>query len=305
MIKTNKNKGSNLLFRLLLTGLANLPFSVSRLFARFLAQLFWLSHSPLRKVTEVNLALCFPQMDEVERSILAKQFILEFIRTALDMPRIWFNEGMFGPGNVAEIQGKEHLDQALLEGHGVIVILPHLGHWEYFGMYLGQYYPCRVLYNPIDSIVSGNLEETIKQARMRTGVALSPADAQGVKQVLKALKRGELALIAPDQIPNDRSSTVFAPFFAESAPTMTLITNLLQKTKSRAVIGFAKRLKCGRYELVFKPVDKAIYSENINEALAGLNRSVENMIAEAPAQYLWSYKRFRIGVNGRRDVYKM
>lgn len=41
------------------------------------------------------------------------------------------------------------------------------------------------------------------------------------------------------------------------------------------------------------PVGEDLYSEDIQTSLAALNRGVEAIVALAPEQYQWEYKRFR------------
>jgi KDO2-lipid IV(A) lauroyltransferase len=49
----------------------------------------------------------------------------------------------------------------------------------------------------------------------------------------------------------------------------------------------------GGWELHFLPVSEDLYSEDIETSLAALNSGVEAIIALAPEQYQWEYKRFR------------
>ena len=57
---------------------------------------------------------------------------------------------------------------------------------------------------------------------------------------------------------------------------------------------FAKRLPdTDGYTLIIREPDPAIYDADLNNALGGMNRSIEALIREAPEQYIWNYKRFR------------
>jgi KDO2-lipid IV(A) lauroyltransferase len=59
----------------------------------------------------------------------------------------------------------------------------------------------------------------------------------------------------------------------------------------------------GGWELHFLAVEEALYNENITISLAALNRGVESIIALAPEQYQWEYKRFRDRPTGMSAVY--
>jgi KDO2-lipid IV(A) lauroyltransferase len=84
---------------------------------------------------------------------------------------------------------------------------------------------------------------------------------------------------------------------------MTLVTNLIQRTGARAVCCYCKRLPGGKYELVFREVDKDLYAADPDTALAGLNKSVERCVRDCPEQYQWQYKRFRFLPNLEKRNY--
>jgi KDO2-lipid IV(A) lauroyltransferase len=51
------------------------------------------------------------------------------------------------------------------------------------------------------------------------------------------------------------------------------------------------------------PVHEDIYSAEIDVSLAAVNRAVEECIAVEPAQYLWSYRRFKKQPEGYPPFY--
>ena len=76
--------------------------------------------------------------------------------------------------------------------------------------------------------------------------------------------------------------------------TGVLSPRLVKATGCRVLMAVAERLPGGRLPVVHVlPADDAVHSEDLDVALAGVNRGVENCIAIDPAQYLWSYRRFR------------
>jgi KDO2-lipid IV(A) lauroyltransferase len=50
-------------------------------------------------------------------------------------------------------------------------------------------------------------------------------------------------------------------------------------------------------------VGEDLYSEDIQTSLAALNRGVEAIVALAPEQYQWEYKRFRDRPAGESPAY--
>lgn len=283
--------------------LALFPFAFLRFFARLCSFIAWHSHSKIRKVIAINIDICFPQLSAEEKQQLTKQAVLETITTGLEMPRTWIfgmpdDDALFGG-----MKGEHLIDEALAKGKGLLIIGPHLGHWEYFILAMASRYPCTVLCNNADDIVATEINDTIKRGRMKTGANMVEA-SQGIKPFVEALKRGEVVMMTPDQIPSQSKGFVFADFYGQKTATMTLISRLAKVTGAELLSGFAKRKDGGRYEVIIKKVHEQAYSKNLEEAVEGMNKAVEDLINEAPAQYLWTYKRFRIGPNGKTRLYK-
>ncbi len=66
----------------------------------------------------------------------------------------------------------------------------------------------------------------------------------------------------------------------------------MNRTQCRVVAVFAMRVR-GGYKLITLPVAAEMYSEDIHESLQGMNKSIEQCVRLAPAQYQWEYNRFR------------
>jgi KDO2-lipid IV(A) lauroyltransferase len=143
----------------------------------------------------------------------------------------------------------------------------------------------------------------MKQGRQRLGGKLAPTDVSGIKQLLKALKQGEMIGILPDQDPR-KSGGVFAPLFGIQANTMTLLNRLANKSGATVLIGFAERLPWGKgYHIHLLPLPEAIGGKDIELSARVLNEGVERAIRLAPSQYQWSYKRFRTRPKGEEPLY--
>lgn len=133
---------------------------------------------------------------------------------------------------------------------------------------------------------------------------LAPANMKGVAQMLKLLKAGEMVGNLPDQEPDDRSGGVFAPFMGVETFSPKLVTRLISKTGAKVVAGFAERLPDGQgFDIHFIAADAGIYSSDEVEAVTAMNRTVEQLVAKAPEQYQWEYKRFKTRPEGEARVY--
>ena len=108
----------------------------------------------------------------------------------------------------------------------------------------------------------------------------------------KALKKGEAIGLLPDQVPQEGEG-VWAQFFGAPAYTMTLSAKLHNMTGAPIILTFAERLPDARgYVVRFAAFEEELGSDAVQQAVA-INRSMEKLIACAPAQYFWSYNRYK------------
>jgi KDO2-lipid IV(A) lauroyltransferase len=74
---------------------------------------------------------------------------------------------------------------------------------------------------------------------------------------------------------------------------MTLPAKLAQLGRADVVLTFAERLPRGRgYVVRFVPFEGELAGTPAEQA-AAINRAMEQLIARCPAQYYWSYNRYK------------
>ena len=279
--------------------LARIPWTVADAVAHASAWFTWLVNSRARPITEVNLAICFPDMTPARRQSLVKASLYETYANIIDMARCWARSRAYLEGRISKVEGLEHLDETVAAGKGTLVLVPHLGSWEIVSLYLSNQYKITALYREPRTTVFADF---VRRQRERQGVRLMPIGTAGLRAILQALRANDMALLFPDQVP-PRNSGEFAPFFGEPTLTITLGYKLLRRSGARAVSAYCKRLPGGRYELIFRPVDEAIYDADLTTSLAGLNSSVEACVRECPEQYQWEYRRFKFLTDYQRRRY--
>jgi hypothetical protein len=85
------------------------------------------------------------------------------------------------------------------------------------------------------------LAEWQTYSRTAPGMQAAPANLSGVRQMLRALRKGETVGLLPDQVPPDGQG-VWVPFFGRTAYTMTLAARLAQQTGCAVVLTWCERL---------------------------------------------------------------
>ncbi|MGE3480102.1 MAG: lysophospholipid acyltransferase family protein [Gammaproteobacteria bacterium] len=255
--------------------------------------------SEARRVSRINIARCLPQMDAADRERLVFRSLIETGKTAAETGPLWRWDQRRIDSLVRGVEGESALDAALGAGRGAILAMPHLGAWELTALYSSLRHRMTSLYRP--PRLRG-LDAMMTAARERFGATLVPADTAGVRALLKALRRGELLGILPDQEPGFGSG-VFSPFFGRPAYTMTLLARLVQQTGAPVFISYAERLAAGAgFRLHFLPL-MPVPGASVEEITAAVNTGIEACVRSLPQQYQWSYKRFKTRPAGETRFY--
>ncbi|MCC6208318.1 MAG: lysophospholipid acyltransferase family protein [Gammaproteobacteria bacterium] len=253
-----------------------------------------------RHVAGINLARCFPGLNAADRQHLMEECLIETAKTAVETGPLWYWDRERIRRLVLSAAGEDLLEQSLATGRGAILAIPHLGAWEVVGLYCSMRYPMTSLYRPPRL---GSLDALMTTARERFGARLVPSDTAGVRALLKALRRGELLAILPDQEPR-YGNGIFSPFFGIPAYTMTLLARLAQQTGAPVFITYAVRLPRGSgYRLHFHPLALPPDDASVEGITAAVNIAIEDCVRQIPQQYQWSYKRFKTRPPGEPRFY--
>jgi KDO2-lipid IV(A) lauroyltransferase len=267
------------------------PLSGVRIVAFLLGTLGDLFPNRERWIVETNLALCFPDDGEADRTRLRRRNLRQTAMTFAEMPATWYRSDEYWRRRI-NLNGFDiHLHQLLRMGRGVIACSPHLGNWEVGMLTLMQVAPVTVMYRPPNQPW---LESVLISGRQKRNARLVPADGTGVRRLSRTLKSGGMVGILPDQAPKKitQGAGEFAPFFGEPAYTMTLVSRLAARHRTPVVVGFAQRTTGGAFEARWCDVGDAIWSADPTISVAALNVAVETCVRMCPDQYLWAYKRF-------------
>lgn len=218
-----------------------------------------------------------------------RQSIREAGKSILELPFVWCAQ----PERVlrtAKVENWELVQSALDGGRGVILLTPHLGCFEIIAQAIAARIPLTALYRPPRKAA---LKPLIEDARARHNLLLAPANLSGVRTLLKALKQQRAIGLLPDQVPQNGEG-VWANFFGKPAYTMTLPAKLHVMTGAPILLAYAERLPSGqgfavRFEEFTEPLD-----ESQEQQARAINAAMEKLIARSPAQYFWSYNRYKI-----------
>lgn len=277
-----------------------LPLPLLHALGTLIGWLLNLLPGQLRATTDKNIALCFPELNEKERRRLARNCLMETGKTLMETGALWLRPAAMTLRLIRRVDGEALVKQAISSGRGAILATPHLGAWEAAGLYCASRYDITCLYRPLRM---QQLEKLVNRARSRAGGRYVPANARGIRTLFKTLEEGGTVAMLPDQEPQ-AGTGVFVPFFGIPAFTMVFLSRLAAKNATPIVFVWCERLSWGRgYHLHFRKPPESSYSPDAEISATGINQAVENCVRECPAQYQWSYKRFRTRPPGAESVY--
>lgn len=275
-----------------------LPLGVARILGRIVGNLMVILSAQPYRVAKINIALCFPELSEQEVAYLAAQRMVHFGQALLETPGLWRRSSTWLQTKIIGMEGEHLLYDAINNDKGTIILIPHQGNWEVLGLWLAKQAQMTSLFQPPKLTLLG---DWIKQARQRTGADLVPTNVRGVASLMKALQRGEMTAILPDQQPPANGGE-FASLYGIQALTMTLPHNLLKRSSCQIIFACALR-EPGGWHLHFFDPEEDIYSTDVELSLAAMNSGVEAIANLDPAQYQWEYKRFRARPDGSSKIY--
>jgi len=224
----------------------------------------------------------FADQQALDRAV--REVVVETGKGAAEIVKVWFDDDE-SVLQLVECREWARVEEAQRAGRGIIFLTPHLGCFEVAALYIGRRIPITILYRPPRMRA---LEPLMIHGRSRGQVHVAPATLRGVRLLYKALQRGEAVGLLPDQAPQ-KGEGVWAEFFGRPAYTMTLVRRLQKQTGAAVIFTFAERLPNGRgFVLQFE----RYAGSEIDET--ALNGAVEKLIRKRPAQYLWSYNRYKV-----------
>lgn len=249
------------------------------------------------RVARINLKLCFPDLSDAEREKLVLKHVQSFMRGALEHGLLWWAS----PARLKRlirIEGLEHWQA--VQNQPVIWLAPHFMGLNAGGTRLAMDYSAVSMYalqkNPY---VMGLLQ----RSRTRFGTAELYSRQDGIKPVIKAIRKGLPFYYLPDQ-DFGASDAVFVPFFGVQAATVTGLSRLAKVARARIVPAITRQLPGGEgYVLTFYPAWENFPSDDVEADTRRMNAFIEERVREMPEQYFWTHKRFKTRPPGEAKFY--
>ena len=257
--------------------------------------LFWVVRSR-RKVVDVNLRLCFPQWDGAQRRRVAREVFIHVAQSFLDRAWLWHGDPevvrrrVVLTGAVREMAGKE----------ATILFCPHFVGLDAGVTAVTQQLPRRVLgiytkqSNPV-------VDAWVLKGRYRFGDARPMSRSEGVRDLVAALRAGDVMYLLPDMYFGPGES-IFVPFYGVPAATVPSLPRFARLGRAK-VVPLLTRLTPAGYEVRLLDAWAGYPTGDVEADTALMNERLQGYIDAMPSQYYWVHKRFKTRPPGEPGVY--
>lgn len=282
----------------LAAAIARLPQRLLLALGSGLTFLLWPLLGKRRRYARINLALCFPQLEDAQRSRLLRDNLRATVTGALELLRAWYAPSTALVG-LAQVEGLEHLQAATASGRGVLLFGGHFTHSELAARLLAE-----ASGQPVHVMVRRNnhrcLEDMFERARRRAFAGtVAKKDVRGL---LKTLSRGGVVAYSADQ--NFNYQHAFVPFFGVPAATLVATPELAERGNA-VVLPFWFHCDAeGKYRLRIEPQWSGWPSGDPETDAARYMHELEQVVRQHPEQYLWVHRRFKTQPAGEASVYR-
>ena len=267
-----------------------LPLWLLQAIGRFAAFILCCFNSSIQRITKINIQLAYPELSKDEQSELIRQSIRSQCLTYIEFVKCWGMPPQYSLNLLNNVYGASILKDALANKKGVIVVVPHFGCWELLNAWLNLYAQPVIMYKP-DKIKGVN--RYLLEARQKFNATLVPADETGIRAIFKHLKQGGLTVILPDHLPK-ASGGIYSNFFGQKTLSATLVSKLASKTQCNLLgLSCIRNKDSSSFDVYCTRLSDDILSKDLQISVDALNMAMQDIINQAPEQYIWSYKRFR------------
>lgn len=281
----------------LLWSLAQLPPRWTLALGRGMGRLLYPLLKRRRRIALKNFELAFPELDARARERLARENFRYTGQALAESVLAWWTPAQRLSLDV-ELRGQEHLEAALTEGRGVILLSAHFTCLELVGRLLAQKIPLCALFRPHKNPLIEHFMGAARRRNLHTAIPRS--DLRGM---LRQLKAGRPVWYAGDQDFGTRQS-VFAPFFGVPTSTLTAASKLAKASSAPVVpMFYYQREDRHGYVVEFGPALEGFPSGDEVTDAARMNALIEAAVREHPAQYLWVHRRFKTRPEGAPSPY--
>jgi KDO2-lipid IV(A) lauroyltransferase len=274
-----------------------LPFRVLVGIGNALGSLFYVVARRRRRIGDINLKLCFPNMSEAERKKLLHEHFRLFTRALIERSLLWWASAE-RLNALISVEGIEHFEAA--KGKPMILLTPHFVGMDAGGQWIAQQVDAMSMYSRQRSPY---LTDLLLKKRGRFRHQRLYARQEGLRPIIKGLRENRPFFYLPDQDQGIKDGA-FIPFFGVPAATMISVPRIAKMTGAKIVPNVTRLLPGGGgYVLTFYPAWENYPSGDDIADARRMNEFIEQRVLEIPEQYFWLHRRFKTRPEGEARFY--
>jgi KDO2-lipid IV(A) lauroyltransferase len=256
--------------------------------------LYFLAYHVVRhrhQVIREQLHKVFPSMSEAERAAIHRRFLKNFCDVMVEV----LKSATLSPEAMSARVGILNLPLArgyLDAGQSVMFVTSHLCNWEWLlqGVVLQLGYPLDAAYKPLHDAWA---ERLMLKVRSRFGARLIPA-----KELLADFlrRRGVVRAVAmnADQAPVSTDKRYWTKFLGQDTAFYVGAEQIARGTRLPIMYLVMRRIRRGHYEVELRQLWDGRETLAPNAITERYARACELDVLKSPADWLWSYRRWRL-----------
>jgi KDO2-lipid IV(A) lauroyltransferase len=271
--------------------LSRLPWAALYAFAAFVYLLAYYVARHRSHVIREQLQKVFPDLSAAQRQAIHKQFLKNFCDVMIEILKsVSMSEAdMCARMRITNVElARQYLDA----GQSIMFVTSHLCNWEWLlhGVTLQLGYPLDAAYKPLHDEWA---ERLMLKVRSRFGARLVPAKellADFIRR--RGITRG-VAMNA-DQAPMSTDQRYWTQFLGQDTAFYIGAEQIARATRLPIIYVSVHRTRRSHYEVVLQPLWDGRTLIEPNQVIERYARACEIDVLRSPADWLWSYRRWRL-----------
>ena len=254
-------------------------------------------------IARTNLTLCFPGKNTAEINTMVVESFQAQFRSLMHYYILWWRPEFVVRSHI-KTSGFEQVSGYQQQGKNVIVLLMHNVGLDFASAAVSMAYPAngpyKVMRNPVINwlIANARLRFTLKH-----GGKLFTRE-EGLRPLIKGTRAGKVLIYLGDE-DLGKEHSIFVDFFGVKKATLPVLGRLAKSCNAvvlPCVCCYQPENKS--YSIKLLPKLEGLPSGNDAVDSLKMNKAIENVIAQCPAQYLWTLRYFQTRPVGEASVYE-
>jgi Kdo2-lipid IVA lauroyltransferase/acyltransferase len=270
---------------------SRLPMWVLYAFSTFLYLLAFYVVRHRHHVIREQIRKVFPDLSDAEQARIHKRYLRNFCDVLMEVVKSvsMRADDMRDRMRIVNLEAaRRHLDA----GQSLMFVTSHLCNWEWLlhGMALQLGYPVDAAYKPLHDQWA---ERLMLKIRSRFGARLVPAK-ELLADFLK--RRGIVRALAmnADQAPVSTDKRYWTRFLGQDTAFYVGADQIARATRLPVLYVSMRRVRRGYYEADLQPLWDGREATEPNTVTERYARACEIDVLKSPADWLWSYRRWRL-----------